>query len=165
MGRSDARGLGGSVLIKEKVAPETTLLATEKQFIAMQVNREDTAKLQTNGRSAVESLINIEDESTYTKKEQFAALYENSWPQIIELLRPKPLTELLTNRFQYGIPYTQVKELVFRKTFINAGVRIYLTDGSFVTYTGFAPKRIDCLLPAIAGKVRTRPAKYPLFIW
>ena len=50
MGRSDARGLGGSVLIKEKVAPENTLLATEKQFIAMQVNREDTAKLQTNGR-------------------------------------------------------------------------------------------------------------------
>jgi hypothetical protein len=83
---------------------------------------------------------------------QFGSLNAKLWKEMVDALCALPLAAALSNHLNCGLPYDRVQRVEVKSRFINPGVTIRLTDGSYLWYGTFGKKD---RLPDVANYLRS----------
>lgn len=157
MGRNDMAGTGTQVGLKENISGENTLLVTNRQIICLMIGPADTQGIETNKVSSTLSTV-IEalptDEGVYNRKQQFEAVWFNSWDKIMaNITAPDQLGHMLETHRNYAIPFNSIQEVNIKQRFFNPGVHVTLKNGRTFKYVGFSKLQLDKIQSALTGTV------------
>jgi hypothetical protein len=133
-----------------------TLLFTSYQVIGLMLGPDDLQNLRGSG--PVKDVANevVEHWQWYreggqAKGVQFGSLNANHWKDMVDALTAQSLEAALRNHLNCGLPYDRIQTVEVKSRFINPGVTIRLTEGSYLRY-GTYGKRGQ--LPDVAGFLR-----------
>ncbi len=133
-----------------------TFLFTGNQIIGIMLGPDDFQNLQVGQlKAAATELVaryQWARESGQAKGMQFGALNASHWQDMVNALSAKPLDAALSNHLNCGLPYDRVQCVEVKSRFINPGLTIRLTDGSYLWY-GTYGKRGQ--LPEVANYLRS----------
>lgn len=139
-----------------------TLLFTSYQIIGLMIGPDDvqylhgSGPLKTAANQAIRSWQWTGNRRTgeldaIAKGVQFGSLNANHWQEMVDALSAQPLEAALSNHLNCGLPYDRVQCIEVKSRFINPGLTIRLTDGSYLWYGTFGKKG---RLPEVASYLR-----------
>jgi hypothetical protein len=122
-----------------------TFLFTNNQIIGLMLGPDDLQYLRYSGpvkTAANEAIAKYQwsREGALAKGVQFASLNANHWKEMVDALSAQPLSTALGDHLNCGLPYDRVQSVKVKSRFINPGLTIYLTDGSYLIYGTFGKK-------------------------
>lgn len=121
-----------------------TLLFTGNQIIGLMLGPDDMQNLQSGPlkSAANELMANYQwaRDSGRSKGMQFGSMNLKHWVRMVNALASQPLAAALSNHLNCGLPYDRVQVVEVKSRFINPGVTIRLTDGSYLWYGTFGKK-------------------------
>jgi hypothetical protein len=115
-----------------------TLLFTNNQIIGLMLGPDDMQNLKSGSLTAAGNQLVARwmwsRDSGRSKGMQFGSLNAKHWTDMVDALSAQPLEAALSNRLNCGLPYDRVQAVEVKSRFINPGVTIRLTDGSYLWY-------------------------------
>jgi hypothetical protein len=115
---------------------ENTLLFTDKQIIAILVGPSDINKISNETSSTQKNLsflVNFGG-NYFDKNSQINALFASKWPLIVNRIIEMPLTNIMQDHLNFGIPYSLINQIEI----IDKGlIKINLKNGDVVNYFTF----------------------------
>jgi len=144
-------------LVEEDKDAVNTLLFTSNQIIGLMLGPDDVQHLRGSGplKDAANQLVDRYQWSRVSgrsKGMQFGTLNANHWQDMVDALSAQPLEAALSNHLNCGLPYGRVQSVEVKSRFINPGLTIRLTDGSYLWYGTFGKKG---RLPEVANYLRS----------
>lgn len=115
-----------------------TFLFTSHQAIGLTLGPEDLsgvaggADLVAGAEREVE-FGNRPSEYACSLGMRFITLYAKHWPEMIAVLGSQPLSAVLANRENFGVPYETIDHVEVKRI-VNPGLRFHLTDGTSLRF-------------------------------
>ncbi len=121
-----------------------TLLFTSSQIIGLMLGPDDlqsldSGPLTTAANQVVQHYMWSRD-SGRSKGLQFGSLNARHWGDMVAALCAQPLEAALRNHLNCGMPYDTIQSIEVKSRFINPGVTIRFSDGSYLWYGTFGKR-------------------------
>lgn len=122
-----------------------TLLFTSNQIIGLMLGPDDLQYLHESGpltTAANQLVIHYQwaADSGRSKGLQFGSLNAKHWDEMVEGLSAQTLEAVLSNHLNCGLPYDRIQNVEVKSRFINPGLTIRLTNGSYLIYGTFGKR-------------------------